>query len=161
MRKLFCFIAMALSATIVVPAFGAVSIGKFYSMLPGKYEVEFEDGITAEFVITKNLRIRLLDETREVNHVSMSVDSRNSSDDFTIDGLPVVHFVITTASDEDSREYHLFVSIEQDQKRYKLRKITAFSTFNDGPGGSSSIVSSEVAGLLKWDESKKRYEPIL
>lgn len=138
--------------------FAAMSAQDVIKAVKGRYTVTFE-GTDYSFLLRSSGDVNLLTQDQSVHSAEVLLAYTSSS--FGPDGLPVVHVTFLEGSDEDSRDFHLLLTAEQDWgSGYEIKLITAFSTFNDGPNDYSSYEGKFDPKLKKYNTKTKKYDLI-
>lgn len=138
-----------------ISAFASLSAQDVIKTLKGRYQIELE-GTNYTFLIRSSGDVQVL--TQDEVEAAELVFAYSSST-WGMDGLPVAHITFLTASDEDSRDYHVLLTVEEDWagSADEIKLITTFSTFNDGPNEMSSYEGKFNGNLKKYSTKTKKY----
>lgn len=151
--KLFLTLSFALLS--VDSAYASLNKDDVQKALAGKYSLQIDE-YEVQFLIRSSGEVQILNTENEMNGASFSLV--NSVNPAGPDGLTVAHLTLMTASDEDARDYHLLLTVEQSHRgSNNIVLIHAFSTFNDGPNDYSSVEPVSQISLKKYDKERKDY----
>ena len=100
--------------------------------------------------------VEILNDGDEFKYASGRITYSYSSSDELIDGLPVANLVIGAGSDEDMKDYHVILVVEQDEGGNTMKVVASFSTFNDGPNGYATSYNESMK-LSKFDKKTDKF----
>ncbi|MCB0384757.1 MAG: hypothetical protein KDD43_05130, partial [Bdellovibrionales bacterium] len=83
-----------------------------------------------------------------------------SNSDWGMSGLPVAHLVFGEGSDEEARDYHVLLTVQEDwgdDAKDEIAVVAIFETFNDGPNGYSSVDTASFK-VKKYNKKTKKYD---
>ena len=156
MKRLLILLSLLLS----VPAFASMNQSDVMKVLKGRYQLD-SAGETLNFVIRSKGTILMLAST--IDYVEGELQFTGSSNSIGPDGLPIANIILANGSDEETRDFHLLLTVEQDWSgnNHEIKLITVFSTFNDGPNDYSSYEGQySKPSLKKYNKKTKKYEVI-
>lgn len=139
-------------------AYASMSAQDVINQVKGRYVATFE-GTEYTFLLRSSGDVNLLTQDESVH--SAEVLFAYTSSPWGPDGLPVLHVTFLEGSDEDSRDFHLLLTVEKGWSNdYEIKLITAFTTFNDGPNDVSSYEGKFDPKLRKYNAQTKKYDSI-
>lgn len=137
-----------------ISAFASLSAQDVIKTLKGRYQIVL-DGTNYTFLIRSSGDVQVLTQD-EVERAELVFAYTSSS--WGMDGLPVAHLTFLTGSDEDSKDYHVLLTVEEDWSGpHVIKLITTFSTFNDGPNEMSNYLGQFNGQLKKYSTKTKKY----
>lgn len=158
------FKALVLSAAVIMTQLAGASLEKNEVLkgLAGRYALEFSPNSSLNIVIRSSGAVQVLNELDNLSMMEGKLTFAGSTTSALMSGLPVGHLVVTQAGDEDTRDFHVLLTVEQspegeDQNQVKV--IAAFETFNDGPNELSSVEKATFS-LKKYNKATKRFETL-
>ncbi|TNF00794.1 MAG: hypothetical protein EP326_05975 [Deltaproteobacteria bacterium] len=141
-------------------AFASMSQEDVLKVLKGRYMAEMGSS-KATFVIRSSGKVMTLSTSGEFEYSEAELSFLGSSNSIGPDGLPVASLVFGAGSDEETRDIHILMTVEQGwSNEMDIKVITAFSTFNDGPNDVSSYEGQSAITLKKYNSKTKKYEVI-
>jgi hypothetical protein len=144
-------------ALLILPAFAwaALDEDEVRKELAGRYRLQTSEG-TISFLIRSAGNVEILNEGDEFKYASGRITYSYSNSDELIDGLPVANLVIGAGSDEDMKDYHVILVVEQDEGGNTMKVVASFSTFNDGPNGYATSYNESMK-LSKFDKKTDKF----
>ena len=142
--------------------FAAINQDEALYAIKGKYQISMGPSTKASFVIRSSGEILMLKSQGELEDSEGTLAFVGSSNSNGPDGLPVVSLVFSTGSDEETRDIHVLMTVEQDwsEDDREIKLITVFSTFNYGPNEYSSYEGQSDIEQKKYNKKTKKYELI-
>lgn len=130
-------------------------------VIKGRYQVSMGSS-KASFVIRSSGNILMLNSEGEFEYSEGELSFLGSSNSIGPDGLPIASLVFGMGSDEETRDIHILMTVEQDWSGddHEIKLITAFSTFNDGPNDYSSYEGQSSVSIKKYNKKTKSFELI-
>ena len=127
--------------------------------LKGRYLISMA-GENHVFLLRSSGAVQLIDQEGEID--AAEINYSYSTESWSMNGLPVAHITFLHASDEQARDYHILLTVEQDwsSSEKTIRLIHAFTTYNDGPNENSYFEGEFSPELKKYSTETKRYEAI-
>jgi hypothetical protein len=150
-------LAAALMLTLPFAAFGELSEKQVKKEIAGQYRMQ-EGGRSLMFVVRSSGAIEI-PESQDFPFAGGRMTLNYSSNGESLDGLPVAHIVIGVGSDEDITDYHILLTVAQDQDANKVQLAAQFTTFNDGPNKISNVEQTALR-ISKYNKDSRRYEEI-
>jgi hypothetical protein len=138
-------------------AYASMSAQEVVTAVKGRYSATF-DGQNYSFLLRSSGDVNLLTQGGYVSEAEFLLAYSGNS--IGPDGLPVVHLTFLEGSDEESRDFHILLTVEKDFNEYEVKFIHAFTTFNDGPNDYSSFEGSFDPKLKKYNTKTKKYESL-
>lgn len=137
LMKLVAAMVLGLSS---VSAFAALDSGDVLKAIAGNYRLEINnagDDVVA-FTVKKNGDV-VVDEKNDME-AAVVLNVAGSEAEDKLNGLPVVHLVVSYGSDEDVVDYHvLMTALQGGHGEIEPVMVAKFSTWNDGPNGNSNV----------------------
>lgn len=148
---------LILSLVFSFNSFAALDSAQVNEKIKGQYRISVEEN-NFSFVIRSNHEVMMLDESDSVQKGELFFV--HNENDGGPDGLPVAHLVFINSSDEESQEIHILMTVvQEDEQTTNLRLINAFTTFNDGPNGTSEFSPATIS-LQKYNKQTKKFEAV-
>ncbi len=143
-----------------ISAFASLDQGDVLKVLKGRYEVTMGSSKT-NFVIRSSGKIMMLSTSGDFEYSEGELSFIGSSNSLGPDGLPVASLVFGAGSDEETRDIHILMTVDQDwSDEMSIKVITSFTTFNDGPNDVSSYEGTNPITVKKYNKKTKKYELI-
>ncbi len=108
------------------------------ALMTGQWSIKIDSGSEVKFVVRSNAEVMVVSTAHREN-VKAKLTFAHSTSSWGMDGLPVAHLILTTASDEEAQDFHLLLTGLQLGAEVQLKKLAAFTTFNDGPNEYSEV----------------------
>jgi hypothetical protein len=150
MKNLILAIVVQMSLT---PAFAALGKDDVLEALAGKYEAELEN-MPVDFEIKANGTAKLETEGNEFASATLKLVYSSKGD--VMNGLPVANLILSAASDEDATDFHMTLTVIEEDGKKEIRVINVFSTTNDGPNYWTSFEKDVKWSLKKYDSKSKQ-----
>jgi hypothetical protein len=129
-------------------SFSSLEREQVLGLLSGQWSAKIDSG-EVKFLIRSSGDISVISNAHR-NYVRAKVSFNHSESSWGMNGLPVAHIILSEGSDEDVRDTHLLVTGLQEGQDIKIKRLAAFSTFNDGPNEYSDV---EIGSRFK------KYDP--
>lgn len=151
-------IALTFSLMFSAVAYASMSAQEVVTELKGRYSATF-NGENYNFLLRSSGDVNLLTQSGYVSEAEYLLAYTGNS--IGPDGLPVVHLTFLEGSDEESRDFHILLTVEKEwDGSHTVRLIHAFTTFNDGPNDYSSFEGPFDPKLKKYNAKTKKYESV-
>ncbi|MCB0365473.1 MAG: hypothetical protein H6624_19640 [Bdellovibrionaceae bacterium] len=159
MTRLFLAIALFVSS---FSAFASLDQDEVIKGLSGRYILEIDSDTALHFLIRSNGNVQVLNQNDEFEYTKGDISLMNSDSDWGMSGLPVAHLVFGEGSDEEARDFHILMTVQQDwgdDAKDEIAVIAVFETFNDGPNGYSSADTASYK-VKKYNKKTKKYDTL-
>lgn len=153
-------IIVLLSLLFSMSSWASLNQEQSLKVLKGRYQLQVA-GETLNFVIRSKGTVLML--ASSLDYINGELQFTGSSNSIGPDGLPIANIVFSDGSDEETRDFHLLLTVEQDWsgEDHEIKLVTFFSTFNDGPNDYSSFEGTyKKPSLKKYNIKTKKYEVI-
>lgn len=159
MKKLMVILIMGLFS---ITSFASLNQNDVLKTLKGRYQLKLNNSDKANFVIRSSGNILMLSSDGELEYSEGEMSFTGSSNSIGPDGLPIANIVFGVGSDEETRDIHILLTVEEDWDGtdHEIKLISSFSTFNDAPNGYSSFEGSNMIVLKKYNKKTKKYDLI-
>ncbi|MCO4793736.1 MAG: hypothetical protein KC493_08495 [Bacteriovoracaceae bacterium] len=159
MKKFLIIFIMGLFS---ITSFASLNQDDVLKTLKGRYQLKINNSDKANFVIRSSGKILMLSSNGELEYSEGEMFLTGSSNIIGPDGLPIANIVFGMGSDEETRDIHILLTVEEDWDgtNHEIKFISSFSTFNDGPNGYSSFEGANKIVLKKYNKQTKKYELI-
>mgnify|MGYP003675425310 CR=1 FL=1 len=148
------FLILMMSLLLSSSVFASLSQEDVQKAIAGQWSVNFE-GVRVKFLIRSSGDISVI-SSDHYTYLTADLGFSGSNADWRINGLPVAHIILAEGSDEDVRDVHFLITAIGEGDDIQLKKLAAFSTFNDGPNEFSDAESGWSA-LKKYDAKSKKW----
>jgi hypothetical protein len=150
-------LAAALMLTLPFTASAELSETQVKKEIAGQYRMQ-EGRRSLMFIVRSSGAIEI-PENQDFPFAGGRMTLNYSSNGASLDGLPVAHIVIGVGSDEDITDYHILLTVAQDQEANTVQLAAQFTTFNDGPNKISNVEQTALR-VSKYDRASGKYEEL-
>ena len=126
----------------------------------GKYILQVDNDSAISFLIRSSGKIQVLNQNDQYEYVSGEMIFAGSNNDWGMSGLPIAHIVLGDSSDEEARDFHILITVQQEwdeDAKDVIVVVGMFETFNDGPNGYSMAEGASYK-LKKYNKKTKKYD---
>ena len=159
MKNLLLVLVLSL---LTFNTFAHINSDETMSHIKGRYQLHDPDTGTVKFIIRSSGQVMVLNKEDEFSYMDAHLTFLNSDNDFGPSGVPVIHLVMGYGSDEDTRDYHIVMTVLKnwESDNYDIRVMSKFSTFNDGPNDYAGANQRSDLVLKKYNKKTKKYDRI-